>query len=232
MVVSTGCESADVKQCREQYLKAHELVTNVNTSDLDSVRQALDAVEPTLEACKRASLAEEQDQLISVQRKLESHRTYLEHMQNKKPLTEDELAVLVEKGDPQCPQGTAYMYGKSDKKIRCIGPQIVDMNWKQARAYFEHRSFKLREDGPKLEAESGSVSYKYSFSRAQDNGAARCLKIFSPPGIAWQETLARVTGERPQRIKQGEPVKTASGKRPFTLIEDDVQAILEIGVCD
>ncbi len=231
LIFSVGCESEDAKQCRAQYLQAHALVSGVDTGDLESVEQALDLVNPTLEICKRASLAEEQDQLVSVKRKLESHRDYLQHSQSQKKLSPEEVEKLVANGDPSCPKGSAYMYQKSDKKIRCTGPQIVDMNWKQVTDYFTHRSFKLHEEGATLKAESGSVSYTYEFSKAKDSKAASCLVVFSTPGIAWQETASRLTGVRPQRIKEGEPIKTAGGKKPLKVEDGGIQAIVKIGDC-
>ncbi len=231
LIAVIGCDNEDAKQCRAKYLEAHALVSSVDTTDLQSVEQALGVVDPTLDLCKRANLAEEQDQLIAVKRKLESHQEYLKQAQNKKQLTPAELEALVQKGDPGCPKGTAYMYQKSEKKIRCTGPQVVDMNWKQAQDYFTHRGFKLHEEGATLKAESGSVTYTYTFAQSGDSQPASCVVVFSPPGIAWQETASRITGVRPRRIKEDQPIKTARGDQPLKVEDGGIQAIVKIGDC-
>lgn len=226
-----ACQGEEVAQCRQRYLEALPVVSQVNTSELESVEQALGVVDPTLELCQRAKLSQEVDQLTNVKRRLDSHHGYLKRMQTKKPLTEVELARLVKDGDPSCPRGSAYKYDKSEQQIRCTGPQIVDMNWKQAQDYFTHRGFTLRENGNELRAESGSVSYTYTFSRPGDAAAASCLVVFSEPGIAWEETASRLSGVPPRRLVRDAPLETKSGKKPMAIEEQEIQAVLKIGEC-
>ncbi len=230
LVLVQSCNTGDVKRCRDQYMQAHAVVGNVDTNDVKSVDEALALVNPTLELCQKANLAEETDQLTSVQRKLNSHKEYLEHEQNRKKLTPEELAQLVAKGDPTCPKGTAYSYEKSGKKIKCTGPQIVDMNKAQAQEYFTHRGFKLSDEGGTFKAESGAVSYTYEFGAGEAEPAG-CLVVFATPGIAWQEEVARVTGLPPRRLKRDKPVKTASGEKPLLVEEHEYQAVLKFGDC-
>jgi hypothetical protein len=226
-----GCERPETKQCREQYLEAHALVSGVDTTDLESVEKALALVDPTLALCERANLADETDQLTVVRRKLQSHQEYIAHAENKKALTPAEIDQLVKNGDPTCPKGTAYMYQKSQRKIECKGPQIVDMNWTQATEYFSHRRFKISNEGSKLKAESGSVSHTYTFAKQEDSSPASCLVVYSTPTIPWEETAARLTGEKPRRIKRGEPIKTASGPKPLTVEQTEIQWVVKIGDC-
>jgi hypothetical protein len=227
-----GCESADVKLCRSQYLQAYAEVAAVDTAELDSVEKALLLVNSTYEVCQRAGLAEEKKQLTVARNKLESHQAYLQRQATQKKLTPDELAKLVKQGDPYCPKGQSYTYQKAGGKVKCTGAQIADMNWKQANEYFSQRGFKLTRDGGKFKAESGSESYNYTFTGPDDAGPAKCLVVFAPAGIAWEETAARITGERPSRLKRNEPIKTARGAVPLAVEEDAVQAILRLGDCD
>lgn len=231
LVFGTGCESADVKLCRSQYLQAYAEVAAVDTSELESVEKALGLVNSTFEICDRAGLGEEKKQLTVARNKLESHQTYLQRQSTQKKLTPDELAKLVKQGDPDCPKGQSYTYQKAGGKVRCTGAQIADMNWKQANEYFGQRGFKLTRDGGKFKAESGSESYNYTFAQADDPGPAKCLVVFAPAGIAWEETASRITGERPSRLKRNEPIKTSRGMVPLAIEEDAVQAILRLGDC-
>lgn len=231
LALGAGCDSPDVKQCRSQYLEVYAQVGAVDTGEQESVEGALQRVNDTLSICERANLAEEKKQLSIAQRKLDSHAQYLRHQATQKKLTPEELEQLVKQGDPYCPKGQSYQYQKSGKKVKCTGPQLVDMNWKQATEYFQQRGFKLTPTGSVLKAESGSVSYTYTFSKVDDGAAARCLVVFAPPQIPWEETASRVTGELPRRIKRDEPIKTANGPRAFKVEEDAVQAVIKLGEC-
>jgi hypothetical protein len=227
----SGCESADVKACRAQYLEVYAQVSDVDTSAQESVEAALTRVTETLTLCERAALAEEKKQLGIAQRKLDSHAQFLRQQATKKVLTPEQLEQLVKQGDPDCPKGQSYSYEKSGKKVKCTGPQIVDMNWQQAREYFSRRGFKLTSSEKTLKAESGSESYTYTFARSEDTAPAQCLVVFAAPQIPWEETAARVTGERPRRIKRDEPVQTKSGPKNLKVEEDAIQAVIRLGEC-
>lgn len=226
-----ACDSAEVKQCREHYMVAYGLVSAVDTTKLESVEQALEKVSSTLPMCEKAKLAEEIKQLETAQRKLESHQTYLQQQANLKKLTPEMVADLVKKGDPNCPKGTAYKVSEDAEQIRCTGPQILDMNREQATKYFERLAFKITSEGPKLKAESGSVSYTYTFGAGGDSKAASCVTVFSPPGIPWEETASRISGVKPTRIKRDEPLPMKSGERQLKVEEQEIQAVLWVGEC-
>lgn len=226
-----GCQSADVKACRDQYLVTHALVAAVDPQDLASVDNALASVQTNLKVCQQANLAEETKQLTLAQRKLESHQGYLQAQGSQRELTPAQLDELEKSGDLTCPKGQQYQYKKSGKKIKCTGPQIAEMNAAEAKAYFGSRGFKLVEAPNRVKAERGSESYTFDFTDGDSSGPAACLVVFSQPGIAWQETVARLTGAMPSRLKEGTPVKVGKKELPFTLQADPVQAILRFGNC-
>ncbi len=231
-ILQTSCDPREVSACRDSYLSTHALVSSVDTTSLESVEQSLDAVQKTLDLCEAANLSEESGELKKARRKLQSHQSYLRQQVNQKPLTDQELAKLVKEGDPGCPRGQAYQYKNSGKKIVCKGPQLAEMNWSEADSYFTGRGYKVSKQGSELKAEYGSESYSYSFSRVDDSGPAKCLVIFASPGIAWQEAVARVTGTKPQTLKEGQPVKTKGRELALGLINDQTQAIIKLGECE
>lgn len=228
VLFTSACHLKEVKECRDRYLESHALVAGVDTSQLESVERALKAVNDNLELCKQANLAEETEQLETARRKLESHQYYLRQRESQKEVTPEELEKLVNNGDPSCPRGQMYMYRKSEQRIRCTGPQLIEMNPEQAREYFSTRGFKLKQTEDALVAEHGAESYHYVFQE----GAVRCLKVFAPPGIAWQETASRVTGIGPQRLQKDAPVQVSSRQWEMRLGGDSTQAVLEFGTCE
>ncbi len=193
---------------------------------------ALDAVTGALTACERAELVEELKQLRAVRRKLQSMSEYLERSGENKPPTPEELAQWEKDGDPNCPSGQTYQSRQNGKPIRCRGPQVVSMNWAQALAHFKRRDFRIQENAGELKAESGSESYTFHFSRPGDDAAARCLDVFAAPGMPWEESVARVTGAAPQRLRQGQPVKSKAGTFAIKHVSDDTQAIYHLGDCE
>lgn len=225
----SGCQPAEVKECRDRYLVTHARVAAVDPQDLASVEGALADVQANLDVCERASLAEEGKQLGIAKRKLESHQSYLHARGSQKELTPEQLDALEKNGDPDCPRGQQYQYKKSGKKIRCTGSQILSMNHAEAKAYFAGRGFKLVDTEKGIKAEMGSESYTFEYG--DKSSAAECVVIFSQPGIAWQETVARVTGAMPSRLKEGTPVRVGKTDVPYSLESDPVQAILRFGTC-
>lgn len=228
--VAQGCQGAEVKECRDRYLVTHAQVGAVDPNDLASVNAAIDAVRANLDVCERAKLTEETKQLSGALRKLESQGAFLEFQGSQKELTPEQLEMLEKQGDPDCPKGQVYQYKKSGKRIRCTGSQILVMNQEQAKTYFGGRGFKLSETGDKLKAERGSESYTFDYAEGPGN-AAQCIVVFSPPGVAWQETVARLTGAAPARLKIGSPVRVGKSDISYSLEADPVQAILRFGTC-
>lgn len=227
-----GCDSAEVKQCRDNYLTTHTLVQGVVPTDAAAVKAALESVTATQEFCEKAQLKEELKQLKGVRRKLESMSEYLSQYGNRKELSPEELDALVKSGDPGCPKGQAYNYRKTGKQVRCTGPQLVSMNWAEVESYFKGRDFGVTTEGSVLKVESGSESYSYHFSKVGDERPARCVDVFAAPGIPWEESVARFTGALPQRLKRGQPVKAKAGTFAIRHVDDETQAIYHLGECE
>lgn len=231
MSLASGCESAEAKRCRAEYLATHAMVPSIDVDDFASVQQGLGSVEATTTSCQAAGLKEELEQLEKVKNQLQSHLDYLRTHGKPKDLSPDELARLIEQGDPNCPKGQAYKPKRSDEQIRCTGPKLADMNFSQVTEFFGRRGYRLHVEGTKVKAEYGSESYTYHFASEDDPKPARCIHVFAPPGIAWQESLARLTGTPPHRLKRGQPVKTSRGDLPLSHTEDATQAIYQLGHC-
>lgn len=227
---SFACQSAEVKECRDKYLVTHAQVAAVDMNELDSVESAFGAVEANLAVCQKASLAEESKQLNVAKRKLESQVTYLRQIANRKELTPAEVDELVKKGDPDCPKGQSYQYRKTGKQVRCTGSQILGMSLKEAKSHFAGRGFKIHELTNGIKAELGSESYTFEYGAGPETRAT-CVVVFSQAGIAWQETVTRVSGVMPHRLKEGTPLTLGKDEVPYTLQVDPVQAILRFGNC-
>jgi hypothetical protein len=225
-----ACQPAEVKECRDKYLLTHAEVGAVNMNELDSVEQALGAVETNLALCEKAKLADESKQLTLAKRKLESQAVYLRRNANRKELTVEEIDELVKQGDPSCPKGQSYQYKKTGKKVRCTGSQILAMHQKEAKAHFAGRGFRVHELASGIKAELGSESYAFDYGAGPD-ARATCVVVFSQAGIAWQETVTRVSGVMPQRLKEGTPLTLGGEEIPYTLEADPIQAILRFGSC-
>lgn len=227
----TGCQSAEVKECRDKYLETHASVASVDTNDLATVERTLSLVEANLATCRSANLGEESTQLATAKRKLETHLSLLRQRESHKPLTPEEIDNLVKNGDADCPRGQAYLHKQGGKKIRCVGPQIVSMSLKDARAYFGGRGYKIHERPNGIKAELGAESYIFEYPPDTPEVPARCLSVFAIPGISWQEAASRVTGAKPSRLRIGTPIRLGDRDVPYTVDEDPIQAILHLGEC-
>lgn len=231
LLAGAGCQPAEVKECRDKYLLTHAQVAGVDMNDLESVEAAFEAVEANLAPCQKANLTEESKQLNLAKRKLESQVTYLRQVANRKELTPAQVDELVKNGDPDCPKGQSYQYKKTGKKVRCTGSQILAMNLAEAKNHFGGRGFRIHELPKGIKAELGSESYSFEYGNGTDVRAS-CVVVFSQAGIAWQETVTRVSGVMPQRLKEGTPLTLGKDEIPYTLQVDPVQAILRFGDCE
>jgi hypothetical protein len=231
LLLAAACESADAKRCRAEYLGTHAMVPTIDVDDFESVDKGLAAVESTTKVCTAAGLREELEQLEKVKNQLASHRDYLHTHGKPKQLTPAELEKLLTDGDPACPKGQAYKPKNSEKEVRCTGPKLADMNWSEAKAFYAGRGFKMSEQGNVLRAEYGSESYSYHYGRTNDDKPASCVEVFAPPGIAWQESVSRLTGTAPHRLAEGKPVKTSRGELALSHTKDATQAIYRLGAC-
>jgi hypothetical protein len=226
-VLLLGCPAKEEAACRDNYLVTHGRVAETDVNDLESAEATRKAVQENLSLCQKASLQQETTELTTVLRKLESQVSYLQQRQARKELTPEELARYVASGDPRCPKGQSYQSKKAPQKIKCVGPQVLHMNFAEAREYFLGRGFKTSETGNIVTFEFGAESYRYTFPKKEET--ASCVVVFSQPGIAWQETVARLTGLPPKRLKQGQPLTVGERQWRFDVSGDETQAVLRFG---
>lgn len=210
-----GCDP-EAKLCRERMQSAQGVVAQVDGKSRASVEQSLAAVSEAHDACEKAKLGSEREQLLKAKNELSAQRDLLQRRESKKKLaapTAAELAELVKRGDPSCPKGQAYKPKDSKSEVRCTGAQLVDMSRAALETYFGERRFKLtsQDDPPSLRAEHGAETFVFSFERG-DESAPRCVTAYAVSGVSWQEVAARLTGASPEKLKLDQPVKSAKGE--------------------
>ena len=59
----------------------------------------------------------------------------------------------------------------------------------------------------------------------------KCVTVYPPPGMGWQEATARVTGARVDRIKAGEPVKAGTRSLLLQVVDEPGQVLVKLGEC-
>lgn len=227
-----GCESEDAQACRDNYQKAHALISGMDNNVLESVQPALEAVESTIPLCKKANLHKELAELEKAHRTLEGNAKRLRSYGPRKELSPEELEKLIKDGDPNCPKGQSYNYRKTGKQVRCTGPQVVAFSRGQAEEYFKNRGFRLKVEGARLVAEFGPESYHYEFTGSENTAKTKCLEVFATPGMSWEESVSRVTGAHPAQLKKGATVRAEDGSKwPLTHKESETQPIYTLGKC-
>lgn len=235
-LVFCACQSEETKECHRLMASAQGVVRDVESSRITSVKKSLDAVVAAHAACEKAGRSSERDELAKAKNKLGAHYEYLKRKADEpaqRKLTPEELAKLVKEGDPSCPKGQAYKHGGSGKEIRCTGAQPVNMGWKSAEDYFSGRGYKLSTESepPTLKAEYGSEILVYTFDVPKDTRPPKCLTVYPPPGMSWQEAVARVTGVPPFRVKEDTTIPTRRGALPLRIREAEESSIVHIGDC-
>jgi hypothetical protein len=235
VLASAACTSEKTKECLRQVEVASRASKEIDAKSIASVEQALAAVTAARSACDAAGRDGEVAQLDKGKKELAEH---LERLRKRaadparRPLGGAEIAVLVDKGDPHCPKGQAYKHSASGKEIRCTGPQIVDMNYAEARDYFERRGYKLTDVEPNaLSAEHGSELVVLTYARPKDVEPPRCVTLYAPPEQSWQEATARVTGARPDRLEAGGTVSAKRGKLTLRVDADASSGTVRLGDC-
>ncbi len=235
LLTHLGCESEVAKTCRDNYFKAHGLISGIEAKeakDFDGVQSALDAVESALPHCQKANAHKEVAELEKARRTLQSTANQLRSNVSRKELSPEELDKLVKDGDPNCPKGQSYSYRKTAKVVKCMGPQLVGFTRGQAEEYFKNRGFKLKVEGTHLDAEFGPESYHYEFSGSDANAKTSCLKVSAMPGMSWEESVSRVTGAHPMHLKKGATVRAEDGSKwPLAHIENEKQPAYTLGKC-
>jgi hypothetical protein len=229
------CKSPEEQACVNQFTNAQSVVMQVRAEDLTSVVGSVAAVEEALGTCKAAGRHGEAEELGKAHEQLSAHRDRLlrraEMMEQRSELSPEELARLVESGDPKCPRGQAYLHRKSGKHISCVGPQPVDMSRARAEEYFKGRRYKLSPGTSASELRFEYGAELVVFAYADPNQAPRCVTLYPPPDQSWQEATARLTGVPPARLKPNQPIRRAGGALPFALEESPEKVIARIGDC-
>jgi hypothetical protein len=231
---SAGCNE-ETRRCQSLMTTAQGIVNKVDSKDQSSVEQSLAAVETARAACEKAGRNTESDELVKAKNELQAHLDYMKRRAAQpkvEKLTPDQIAALVKNGDPSCPKGQAYKRSPT-QEIHCTGPQIVDMNWKDADAYYTNRGYKITStpSPPTLRAEYGAELVVFTFVAPNDDQPAKCVAFYPPIGISSQEATARITGTPMRKLENAKVVKTAHGERTLRVDQSETKLIIYIGDC-
>lgn len=234
LAAGAGCKSAADEACLGQFNAAQEVVMKVEAEDLGSVSASVAAVEAAVETCRNAGRQSEVDELGKARDQLAGHRDRLvrrnELRDKRREVPPEDLAQLIEHGDPRCPRGQGYLHGRSGKRISCVGPQPVDMTRAQAEEYFRGRGYRRQP-----ESTDSELRFEYGAElvvlRYAGDGAPRCVLLYPPPDRSWQEATARLTGVAPARLKPNQPIVRAGRALPFSVEEGPQKVIAHIGSC-
>jgi len=234
LCVLVACDP-ETKKCHELMTSAQAIVTSVDSKSIASVQQSLTAVSEAHAACDKAKAGTEREQLLKAKHELSAQLHLLEQRASRRKLqapTPDELAQLVKSGDPACPKGQAYKPKGSKDEVRCVGPQLADMNAEGLKAYYGDRHFKVtsRESPAEVRAELGSELYVFAFDDLSA-AAPRCVTAYAPPGSSWQEVTARLTGTPPEKLKLDAPVKSGRGELALKVEHVTDKPTVHLGQC-
>ncbi|HVJ22064.1 MAG TPA: hypothetical protein VM686_41950 [Polyangiaceae bacterium] len=233
---AVACD-AESRACRSQFGSAQDIVTKVKSDSPDSLRGALSALDAAIVACDKAKLGHEKGELTKAKNQLAAHLEVLERRAARKKKakpTPEQIAELVKNGDPTCPKGQAYLHGTAKKEIRCTGPQLYELGFEDVKEYFSERRYKITtsDSPPMVKAEFGAELYQFDFQKPNDAQGARCVSIFPAPGISWEELVSKLTGVGPEKLKAGQPIKTASGPLGLKVENTENKVVARVGNCD
>jgi hypothetical protein len=232
-----ACKTEADRACLSQFTSAQAVVVKVEPEDTASVNGSVAALETALSTCKGAGRSGEVEELTKAHTQLSAHKDRLarreELRQQRTELAPEELKKLIESGDPKCPRGQAYLNAKSGQRIRCTGPQPIDMTAAQAEAYFRGRGFKVSTGASPLEVrfEHGAELLVFTYEEPSRSSPPRCVVLYPPPGMSWQEATARATGAAPGRLKPGQRIPTAAGEQLLAVEESAERVIARVGDC-
>jgi len=225
----------ETRQCQTDLEAAQKVVLEVDAGSMEGVRTSLSAVEAAVTSCDKAERYKEKNELIKARNQLRARLDTLQRRATdpgRRKLTPEEVEKLAKTGDPNCPRGQAYRHGASGKDIRCVGPQLVEMGYAEARAYFDKRGYKLVEEPPgTLKAEYGAERFVLTYQAPSDVKSSRCFTLQPAPEMSWQEATARVTGVSPERLKPTGTVATRDGPKPLLVQAAETKALVRIGDC-
>lgn len=232
--IAGGCEQQQGALCQDNFNSAQQTVNQIDASSIESVEKSLKAVDAALAACNKEGKSGEVEQLTAARNKISAHYEWLKSRPPKRQKrTPEELERLVKEGDHDCPKGMAYKQRETGKEVRCVGPVPVNMPWGKARAYYEGRDFRVRPGkAPNiLEMEYGAELHRFEYASAKSTQPPKCVTVYPPPGMGWQEATARLTGARVDRIKPGEPVKAGSRKLMLHIVDEPNKVLVKLGEC-
>lgn len=237
VALALGCKSAADQACLTEFSSAQSVVMNVEAEDMASVTASVAAVEQAIGTCSAAGRGSEVEELGKARDQLSEHRDRMlrraEMRDRRSERSPEQLAALVDAGDPKCPRGQAYLHAKSGQRITCVGPQPVDMSRAQAEEYFKGRGFKPSpgRSPSELRFEYGAELVVFAYADAAGAEAPRCVTLYPPPDRSWQEATARLTGVAPARLKANQPIRRAGGALDFSIEESPEKVIARIGSC-
>lgn len=232
-----GCDFTKIQKCHDEMKVSQDLMLQLsekNREDLAFAEKTHGAVKATLAACVAAKRGEEVAKITQAEREIAAHVKALKERaaREKLPkLSAAELLDLEKGGDPSCPMGQQYEHHQNKKRIKCRGPQIVEMNWKRAAEYFDRRGFLKHPKGSTLRVERGAQVIDFQYKTADSTDRAECVTIVADPGIPWQETVTRATGVHPRHLTLGKPVVTKKGELDLLVEGGPEQYTVKLGQC-
>lgn len=233
-----GCKSEAARACLDQFASAQAVVMDVDAESLESVEGAVAALDGAIAACKGAGRSGEAEELGAAHAKLAAHRDRVvrrdEMRRQRSETSPEQLAELVESGDPKCPRGQAYLHKKSGQRIRCTGQHPIDMDEARATEYFKGRGYKVTASSAprELRFEYGAELVVFQFDDSAGAAPPRCVLLYPPPDISWQEATARLTGVAPARLTPGRPIPGGTKPRPLSVEDTKEKVLARIGDCE
>jgi len=230
-----ACNPLKFKECRDQMGSSQQVLLDMDDQSISDVEKSLTAVQSAIGACEDvvgdADVAKLKDAEGKLTKQLSGLRA--RGVPKARPeLSEAELGRLKTNGDPDCPRGQEYEHPQNKQRIRCTGPQVIEMNEAQAIHQFnERRGFTVHPEGATLRFESGAEVVEFSFKAAHSATPAQCVSITGEPGIAWQELVARATGVQPRPMKLGRPITTSRGPMQLLVEGGGEQFVVKLGSC-
>ncbi len=237
-VLWLACKTAADETCLAQFGAAQAVVMGVDSKQIESVETSIAALDGAVAACRSAKRSGELEELAKAHAKLAEHRELLQRqidmIQQRTELSHEEFDELVKRGDAKCPRGQAYLHRKSNQRIRCVGPQPIDMSAPQARSYFAGRRYRVLEGGApnELRFEYGAELLAFRYGSAEGLEPPRCVLVYPPPDQSWQELTARLTGVSPAKLKPGSPISSGRGPLLIAVEERPDKVLVRIGACD
>lgn len=234
LVSVAACDDPQGALCKDNFNSAQQTVNQIDSSSIESVEKSLKSVNTAIATCTQEGKSGEVTELSAARNKISAHYEWLKARPAKqRKRTPEELEQLVKKGDQDCPKGMAYKLRDTEQEVRCVGPVPVNMAWKAARAYYEKRDFRVRPGKTPaiLEMEYGAELQRFEYAEENSSQPPRCVTVYPPPGMGWQEATARVTGARVDKLKLGEPVKAGTRTLMLQVVDEPNQVLVKLGEC-